>query len=73
MLGDKYCGGEKVDSCFIILMVGEDDMGLYICIVWNVVGFVLKNIKLGMILLVNYIFYFIFINFDVICFKNKVG
>ncbi|XP_065922710.1 uncharacterized protein [Magallana gigas] len=45
--GDKYRGGEKADSCFTILMAGEDDMGLYTCTVWNAVGSVSKNIKLG--------------------------
>lgn len=71
--GDKYRGGEKADSCFTILMAGEDDMGLYTCTVWNAVGSVSKNIKLGTTLLAKYILHFIFINFDVICFKNKVG
>lgn len=73
MPGDKYRGGEKADSCFTILMAGEDDMGLYTCTVWNAVGSVSKNIKLGTTSLAKYILHFIFINFDVICFKNKVG
>lgn len=52
LLSNKYCGGGLVDDCFIILRLGEDVKGLYICIVYNVVGFVLKSIKLGMILYV---------------------
>nr|XP_034322481.1 protein sax-3-like [Crassostrea gigas] len=44
---DKYRGGEEANSCFTILMASEDDMGLYTCTVWNAVGSVSKNIKLG--------------------------
>lgn len=47
MPGDKYRGGEKADSCFTILMAGEDDMGLYTCTVWNAVGSVSKKHKAG--------------------------
>lgn len=60
---DKYRGGEKADSCITILMAGEDDMGLYTCTVWNAVGSVSKNIKLGTTSLAKYILHFLFLKF----------
>lgn len=50
VLSDKYCNGEIEDNFIIILRLSEGDKGLYICIILNVVGFVLKSIRLGKIL-----------------------
>lgn len=47
LLNDKYCGGGLVDNFIIIINLSEEDKGEYICIVLNVVGFVLKILKLG--------------------------
>lgn len=43
----KYCGGGLSDSVFIIILLSNKDRGIYLCIVINVVGFVLKYLKFG--------------------------
>lgn len=43
----KYCGGGLNDSVFILILLSNKDRGIYLCIVINVVGFVLKYLKFG--------------------------
>lgn len=45
--GDKYEGGGLNDKSFIIILLVEDDSGIYLCIVRNVVGLEIKNFKFG--------------------------
>lgn len=45
---DKQCvGGIIYESYFMIEMLIKRDIGIYICIVVNVIGFVLRDVKLG--------------------------
>lgn len=47
LLNNKYGEWKLIENCIIIISLGEKDKGEYICIVLNVVGFVLKILKLG--------------------------
>lgn len=47
MRNEKYVGGVLNDGFIIILLLIEEDRGIYLCIVINVVGLVLKNVMLG--------------------------
>lgn len=43
----KYVGGGLKDGFIIIMFLIIVDRGIYLCIVINDVGFVLKRVKLG--------------------------
>lgn len=45
--GDKYKGGGLNDKSFIIILLVEDDRGIYLCIVKNLVGLEIKNFEFG--------------------------
>lgn len=44
---EKYLGGKLNDIIFIIWLLVNEDRGIYLCIVENVVGFILWDIKFG--------------------------
>lgn len=44
---EKYLGGKLNDIIFIIRLLVNEDRGIYLCIVENVVGFILWDIKFG--------------------------
>lgn len=45
------------ESCFIIMLLIIKDKGKYICIIMNVIGFVLKDIILGNVRLGVFLYY----------------
>lgn len=51
----KYVGGGLKDGFIIIMLLIEVDRGIYICIVINVVGFVLRSVILGIFIFISYI------------------
>lgn len=48
---EKYVGGGLNDGFMIIMLLVKIDRGIYLCIVINVVGLVLKNVLLGIFIL----------------------
>lgn len=51
---DRECVKE---SSFIIILFLKKDIGKYFCIVLNVVGFVLKDVFIGNVLLIFFLYY----------------
>lgn len=49
----KYVGGGLKDGFIIIMFLIIVDRGIYLCIVINVVGFVLKSLKLGILIFIG--------------------
>lgn len=45
--GDKYKGGGLNDKSFIIILLVEDDSGIYLCIMRNVVGLEINDVIFG--------------------------
>lgn len=52
---EKYVGGGLDDIYFIVIFLIKEDRGIYLCIIMNVVGFVLKVVELGIIYNIKYI------------------
>lgn len=44
---EKYIGGSLNENYFIIILFIDEDRGIYLCIIFNVVGLVLKVVIFG--------------------------
>lgn len=62
----KYVGGSLVDDFFIIKLFIEKDEGIYLCIVINVVGFVLNIVIIGNIFLLICLYVYLYLVFIII-------